>query len=354
MNDGKAFTLFSEIIGQDRAIGFLKGVISKGKVPHAYLFTGPSGVGKTTTAMALAQTLNCQNPSAGQGCSQCLTCRQIANGSFPDLTLLEPQGQNIKIQQIRELNRALSFKRVSGRYRICVLRGADTMTDEAANSFLKTLEEPFPGNIFVLNVMEPLNLLPTILSRCQRISFRPIPVDAIERWLREKKGLDQETSGLLARVSQGSLGMAVRMSEGDYLEKRRDYLFKLLQIPNISYEKLLEMALECAEEQKTRSADEFSIKERGMMDPLSVWKTWYRDLIVIKMDGLKDLLINFDFSHKLQDMRKNYSIKNLIESFMILDRAQRDLQRARNLDLIMENTLMSLKRLSNQKSLEDE
>lgn len=354
MNDGRDFTSFSGIIGQDHAIGFLKGVIDRGTVPHAYLFTGPSGVGKTTTAIAFAQALNCLNPSGGQSCNECLTCRQIANGNFPDLMLLDPQGQNIRIQQIRELHRAISFKPVNGQYRIGVLRDADTMTDEAANSFLKTLEEPFPRNIFVLNVTEPLNLLPTILSRCQRISFRPIPVDAIGSWLKEKKGLDKEMSWLLARVSQGSLGKAVRMSEGDYLEKRQDYLFKLIQVPSTSHEMLLEMALEFAEEQKKRSSNESPMEERGMADPLSVWKTWYRDLILIKVEGLTDRLINFDFSHMLQDVSKNCNIKNLIEGFMIIDRAQRDVQRARNLDLIMENTLMSLKRLFDQSSLKNE
>ena len=112
--------------------------------------------------MALAMALNCHEPVDFDGCGRCPPCRQILSGNFPDLLLIKPDGQKIKIEQIRDLNRKFSFAPVTDGYRICVISQAETMTIEAANSFLKTLEEPPPGNILVLNATEPLDLLPTI------------------------------------------------------------------------------------------------------------------------------------------------------------------------------------------------
>ena len=148
---------FSDIIGQEKAKGFFQRVLSEERIPHAYLFTGIAGIGKTSTAMALTMALNCREPSGIEACGDCPSCRQMTGGNFPDFVSIQPDGQNIKIEQIRELNRRLSFAPVSARYRVCVIQQAEAMTGEAANSFLKTLEEPPAGNILVLNAVEPLN-----------------------------------------------------------------------------------------------------------------------------------------------------------------------------------------------------
>ncbi len=148
-------------------------------IPHAYLFTGINGVGKSTTALALARAVNCTSDTTGDGCGRCITCRQLSSGNFPDIITIAPDGQNIKIEQIRELNRNLNYKPVSGKYRITIIDWAEMMTEEAANSFLKTLEEPPSGNIIVLKVVDPRDLLPTIVSRCQRVPFNPLDRDTI-------------------------------------------------------------------------------------------------------------------------------------------------------------------------------
>ena len=166
---------FSEILGQKTAKRFLKQVMASGKIPHAYLFTGIPGIGKTTTAMAFAMALNCREPVDFEGCGQCPSCRQFKGKNFPDFISILPEGQNIRIDQIKELNRKLGFAPVSGGYRVCVIHQADAMNDESANSFLKTLEEPPPGNILILRVTESLDLLPTIVSRCQQVPFQPLP-----------------------------------------------------------------------------------------------------------------------------------------------------------------------------------
>jgi len=339
---------FSQILGQERAKSFLAQVMAREKIPHAYLFTGIPGIGKTTTAVALTMALNCKEPVNGDACGHCVSCRQMKSGNFPDFLSIRPQGQNIKIDQIRDLNRKLRFAPVSGGYRVIVLDQAETMTAEAANSLLKTLEEPPPGNILVLKATEPLDLLPTIVSRCQRVPFQPLPVDDMVYWLVEQKGVDAEMAAVLARVSGGSLGRALKMCKGDFFDKRQEWLQRLIRLPGLSGEKALEMALECAQEDRKTGSKASETWETGLMDMLEVWETWYRDLLLVRVGGGKHLMINVDFSHKLKNIAGKLRVQNLINSILAVDQSQRDLRRMRNTKLVMEHAVLSLRRLVEQ------
>ncbi|MFH1292692.1 MAG: DNA polymerase III subunit delta' [Pseudomonadota bacterium] len=339
---------FSQILGQERAKSFLAQVMAREKIPHAYLFTGIPGIGKTTTAMALTMALNCQEPVNGDACGHCVSCRQMKSGNFPDFLSIRPEGKNIKIDQIRDLNRKLGFAPVSGRYRVIVLYQAETMTTEAANSLLKTLEEPPPGNILILKVTEPLDLLPTIVSRCQRVPFQPLPVDDMTYWLVKQKGVDAEMAAVLARISGGSLGHALKMCEGDFFDKRQEWLQRLIRLPGLSREQALEMALECAGEDKKTGFQTSETWEPGLMDMLAVWETWYRDLLLVRVGGGKHLMINVDFSHNLKNIAGKLKVPNLINSILAVDQSQRDLRRMRNTKLVMEHAVLSLRRLVEQ------
>jgi DNA polymerase-3 subunit delta' len=344
------FKTFSEIIGQERAIGFLKGVMGRGKIPHAYLFAGIAGIGKTTAALALTQAINCKEPVNQGACGQCQTCRQVRSGNFPDLVFIEPDRQNIKIEQIRGLNRTLSFKPISGRYRVSIIRQAEVMTDEAANSLLKTLEEPPQNNILILNVTEPLALFPTIVSRCQKVLFRPIPVRAIVDWLVDNQSLEEDKAHVLAKISEGSLGKAIRMCEVEFIKKREYLLSRLIQLPGLSSEEALEMALQHKRKHKERDSHEIGKGEWDLFDLLSIWKSWYRDLLLTKLHCPADFLINVDFSQKLKNISRHFKIDNLIDSFHMVDRSQRDLLQTRNVDIMMEHTVLTLKRLASQEN----
>jgi len=337
--------LFSQIVNQEKAKRFLKRVIAGQRIPHAYLFTGIPGVGKTTTALALASALNCRKPVEGEACGQCPSCKQIRSGTFPDFLLIKPDGQNIKISQIRELNRALSFAPVLGGYRVCVIHQAETMTEEAANSLLKILEEPPPSNILILKAAESLDLLPTIVSRCQRVSFQPLPFQDMTRWLLEERALDQDSAMVLARISGGSLGRAIKMCEGNFFEKRQDWLLKLMELPGISNERVVEMALELADKAKKKSSGTTEPWEADIPSALEIWESWYRDLLVLMTGGPTHLLINVDFSHKLKNFSSRIKIDWLMESLLAIEQAQRDLRRMRNTSLVLEHTLLCLKRL---------
>jgi DNA polymerase-3 subunit delta' len=328
---------FSRIIGQEGAVRFLKQAMVRQKMPHAYLFVGIPGIGKRTAALALCQALNCEQPVNEDGCGHCASCRKMISGNFPDLVMVEPQGQNIKIEQVRNLDRLFGFKPVEGRYRVSLIRQAETMTEEAANAFLKTLEEPPPGNILIMTVTEPLDLLPTILSRCRRVTFRPIPVTLIEAWLEEKEGMEKGKASLLARVAAGSLGKALEMGKNHFLEKRQDLLLDLNRLLAMSPEEAVGWASEYSGKGKKEK------REEAVALLLGVWKTWYRDLLLVKANCSEEALINLDLLRELKKVSGDSRIEELEESFHTLDLAEKDLLRFRNLDLLMENVVLQLK-----------
>jgi DNA polymerase III subunit delta' len=339
---------FSRIIGQERAKEFLKGVLAGGKLPHAYLFTGISGVGKSTAALSLAMILNCRTSPGVDSCGICPACRQIMGGNAPDFITIQPEGRSIKIEQIRELNRAIGFAPVSGRYRVFLIRQAETMTEEAANSFLKSLEEPPPGNLFILNATEPLDLLPTIVSRCQRVPFHPLSPQRITEALVQRMGLEEGKASVLAHLSEGSLGKATKMGQGDFFRKREAWLSVLWKMYALSGIEAMEAVLESVKEGKTGDPEETA--ESSTIDMLGVWKSWYRDLLVIKVEGSPRLLIHADLSRELKSFESRFTLDQLLESFSLIEKGQRDLRRMRNKLLVAGKTALVLRRLGHSEA----
>lgn len=328
---------FSQIVGQERAVRLVKQAITRAKMPHAYLFIGAPGVGRTTMALAMAQALNCDAPEDAEGCGRCKPCRQLLGGNHPDAAIVEPDGQSIKIEQVRDLERRFAYKPVAGRYRVTVVSPAEAMTEEASNAFLKTLEEPPPGNVLILNATDPSDLLPTIVSRCQKVVFRRIPASAIKQWLVDQKGVHPEKASVLARISEGSLGSALEMEESDFLEKRQEHLVSLNTLHRIPREEAVDWASRFV---KKRGKDN---RQEDMGTLLSLWKTWYRDLLLLKVKGPEELLINVDLSHELKIAAEAFRIESLTSSLLALDQAEKDLARFRNPELVLENTVLRLK-----------
>lgn len=337
---------FSDIIGQSRAIGLLRQAMKRDQMPHAYLFTGIRGVGKTSTARAMAMHLNCTAPIEEKGCGRCAPCRQILGGNHPDLLFIQPEGANIKIDQVRGLNRKLAFAPVSAPYRISVVRRAQAMTEEAANAFLKTLEEPPPGNILILQAVEPGDLLPTIVSRCQRIAFQPLDSREIAAWLTQHHQTDPEAAGVAAAICGGSLGMALKMVTGPFLEKRRNWLLQLIDMLSKPVDAVFTLAAECAAEDAKVRLENSGDNLPGLQDLLSVWESWYRDLLLARTGAPESLLINRDFSRQLKKIAERFKIVDLIDGIFRLDRARRDILKNRNTGLVLTHLIFGLRRIS--------
>ena len=202
---------FSDIVGQGPITQTLTQAVAHGRTAHAYLFCGPRGTGKTSTARVLAKSLNCtmRPPSVGDPCGACDNCRAIDNGSFIDLIEVDA-ASNRGIDEIRDLREKVRFAPTVGRNKVYIIDEAHALTNDAFNAFLKTLEEPPPHSVFVLATTEPERLPPTIVSRCQRFDFHRIAMqDMIDRLtgIAQEEGAEvsPEVLRLIGRASGGSL-----------------------------------------------------------------------------------------------------------------------------------------------------
>ncbi|MDW7774196.1 MAG: DNA polymerase III subunit delta' [Desulfobulbaceae bacterium] len=219
----------SEIQGQAKAVKLLGRALENGRLAHAYLFIGPDGVGKVTAAKAMTAVLFCRQGEIAAPCGSCPGCMQYASGNHPDFLHIVPQGAVIKIDQVRELKKALAFSPLESDYRIILLEDVHTMRREAANSLLKLLEEPPAGNILLLTADESEPLLPTITSRCQVIPFYPLSHElttAVIRRLNPELTIDQ--ASFIATLTDGCPGLAGSFETDELLQLRAKIIAMLL------------------------------------------------------------------------------------------------------------------------------
>lgn len=266
---------FTRILGQERVVNHLKQAWKRDKLHHAYLFCGPEGVGKTLTARELIKALNCDHPDSHGGCDGCPACSKIDRGIHPDFIAIRPEGVQIRIEQIRNLQQQIANGPAWGRSRLCLLDMASDLNEAAANAFLKTLEEPPPGTFFVLLVRDPGELLPTIVSRCVSVTFNPLPLKLVEEKLLVEKGVPQEEARALSLISGGSLGRAYRYLESDFRKKQETWFSRLEELPKADLGQLLSWA-------KSWTGSREEVQENMEMGAWCV-----RDLIWIRM-GLAD------------------------------------------------------------------
>jgi len=332
---------FREIRGQEMAIGFLKKAISNDKIATTYLFAGIKGIGKSSTALAFALSLNCGNPVDNDGCRECQSCRRMINGNHPDLLIIDLREKkgSIVIDQIRDINREISFPPALDGYRVIIIKSAEKMTVEAANAFLKTLEEPPSNNIFILNAVDTGQLLPTIISRCQKIYFRPINEREIEDFLIHNTDVEEARAKVAARLSEGSIGQAKIFAQDDFISDRIDWIKMLHNVITSPFVSLFDIA--------QKLINKGSPKDNRMNLMLRVWRSLYRDMLLIKYGGLQDFIINLDLKEQLEISSSAFTIDGLLQSISIIVRAERDLMANLNVLFLMERSLFALKRAVN-------
>jgi len=206
---------FDDLVGQEPIIRTLKNALKSGNLTHAYLFTGPRGTGKTSTARLLAKTVNCSNPKDGEPCNECLQCREITAGNSFNVIEIDA-ASNRGIDNIRDLREKVMMPPSTGKYKVYVLDEAHMLTTEAFNALLKTLEEPPPYAIFVMATTDVHKMLPTVLSRCQRFDFKRISTrQIVERLLyvseQEHIKLERAAAELIARTAAGGMRDALSL-----------------------------------------------------------------------------------------------------------------------------------------------
>lgn len=329
---------FKEIWGQEKGINVLKNALRSKRLAHAYLFLGPDGVGKRLTAFNLAKTLNCFTPPHAEDCcDQCVSCQKFNADIHPDLILIEPAGEVIKIGQLRDLQARLRFRPWEGKARICLLEAAESMNDEAANAFLKTLEEPPADTYFFLITSRPHMLLPTILSRCQWVKFQSLTKEVIARILIEKHSFPQDKAIFLATLGEGSVGRALNFSQRLEFAKRLEWLKMLATLPNKSFK---EISVFCEE----------MARHEQINDLLELWKIWVRDLAVSKVEtertkNTKLALINHDLQEQIAGETQKYSWCDLNFIFERLIQGQKMIEQKVNPQLVLENLMLRLQKV---------
>jgi DNA polymerase-3 subunit gamma/tau len=207
--------IFDDVLGQDHVVRTLKNAITERRLAHAYLFVGPRGTGKTSTARILAKALNCVHGPTVTPCGVCDSCREISQGISLDVLEIDGASNN-SVDQVRELRDNVRFAPVRGKYKIYIIDEVHMLTSQAFNALLKTLEEPPAHVIFVFATTEPNKVLPTILSRCQRFDLRRIPTQVIARQLesiakQEGVSLSIGAAEAIAIASEGGLRDAESM-----------------------------------------------------------------------------------------------------------------------------------------------
>jgi len=281
------------MIGHEWAVNLLADHVTLGRERHAYLFTGPSGIGRRTLALRFAQSLNCEkSPIPGQPCRTCSTCRRIDQMQHPDLAMVmaEHEGERLKIDQARELQHTLSLAPYEARYRVALILRFEEAQSSFANAMLKTLEEPPEHVVVILTANNAENLLPTIVSRCEVLRLRSLSMDETARGLQAIKGVPKDISERLAHISDGRPGYAIRLFEQPRLfEQRQSWLDELIQL------------LAASRRERFAFVKGFVDDKEGLRDVLQVWLTFWRDVLIYS-SGIGGSITNLDYTIQIQKL----------------------------------------------------
>jgi len=315
-----------DIHGHRRLLELLAGAIGRRSLPPALLFDGPAGVGKRTTAMAVAQAVNCVRPvpfrGAAQGgldaCGACPSCRRIARGSHPDVVLVEPEESgSIKIGTIREeVLQKTGYRPFEGRSRVFVVDEADALVFEAQDALLKTLEEPPAGSIFILVTSQAETLLPTVRSRVYRLRFGRLSEEEVVRVLREQHGVAEAEARVAAALSDGSVGRALAAQGGALAEARESAAGLLKSVASNRPAQRAEGAKILLAGPRSSTADRATLADR-----LRAAASMVRDLGILSSRAEDAWLANGDIREQLESLGPAFAAGRVLRAFASIDRA---------------------------------
>ncbi|HXK29385.1 MAG TPA: DNA polymerase III subunit delta' [Candidatus Binatia bacterium] len=322
---------FAEIIGHQRPLEILRLALGNGRLHHAYLFVGPEGSGKRTVALALAKAIHCRE-TKNDFCDRCPDCARIHAGNHPDVRLVQTleDKKEISIKQVREIEKELNFRSFSGKRKIAIIDPATLLNTSSQNALLKTLEEPPQNSLIVLIAPNAGALLPTLRSRCLRVSFGPLARDEVARYLMSKEGINQDDAHLRAALSMGSLGAARKFDKEEVLEKRRTWAALLLSLSAGDYRGAIEAAEAIA-----------SDKEESLHF-LEWAETWYRDLLVHAATENSEEMVNVDMLTEIESQSAKGNFEQMLASFAQTARAAGRIQRNLNRRMVIERFLFGV------------
>ncbi len=299
-----------QVVERSRAVPLLKSSLERGRLPNAYLLVGPAHVGKMTLAVTLAQALNCE--AAAPPCGECNTCRKIVLGKHADVQVIglaSGNGKDVKtktdigIDQVRAIQHDANLPPFEGKFKVFIIDGAETLSTEAANCLLKTLEEPAERVMYVLLTTNERLLPITVVSRCQKLELLPIAPENMDKVLQERWQIEANKSKLLSRISHGCLGRAVTTAQDNgILEERKTKLDNIKAVLTGGLTERFSYA--------DQLANRFAQNRRSVQDELELWVDWWRDLMLVKT-GSQDKITNIDYEKEINRMAEGYTLSEI-------------------------------------------
>ena len=298
---------FKDVVGNERIKRILKLALERNRVPNSLLFCGPEGVGKKAMALTLAKTLNCLNLTT-DSCDECPSCEAIDRGVHPDVMVIAAEKQEIKIDQTRFLKQMAYLRPMTGKKRVFIVVDASEMSDPAANSLLKVLEEPPPYSHLILVTASPFLLFPTILSRCQTLAFSAIGREEIEKILLERN-FGTEQARILALLVDGNLDWALDLEweEVQSLKEESWALFEAL----------------ASSDRSALFLERFGTLAKAVQEEfgrtLEIFSSFVRDILLLRLGGDPQFLLNPDFEPRLREAVAAWTVGRVLGVLEELD-----------------------------------
>ncbi len=300
-----------DIFGHEWAVAALKAHVANNSYRHAYLFTGPQGIGRRTLALRFAQALNCPQPiSPGEPCRTCRTCLQTENMQHPDLAVLQAErsGGILKVDQVRELQRSLSLAPYQAQHRIAILLRFEEANPNASNALLKTLEEPPRHVVLILTAESGEGLLPTIVSRCELLRLRPLKLETVQHGLQSQWQVPEEQARLLAHLSSGRIGYALSLyQQAELMQLRKDILDDHSSL------------LSSSRVERFAYVEDLAKDKERLHQALEIWQSLWRD-VFLRASGSAAPLANLDRIEEIDNLSKRFKPEHASQMVALLQR----------------------------------
>lgn len=324
---------FDEIVGHEEIVDHLQNAIKNGKVSHAYIMDGEKGIGKKLIANTFAKTLQCEK-GAITPCDDCTSCRTFDSLNNPDVIYVEQTKKTgIGVDDIREqINQDINIKPYAYPYKIYIVDNADTMTEQAQNALLKTIEEP-PAYVVILLLSNNINkFLITILSRCVVLKLRPIKPDKVKDHIMKTLDISDYRAELITSFAQGIIGKAKELASSSEFFDMRESMINIVDciIKGDDYE-ILEVS------------NKFDDYKDTIQDFLDLFMTWFRDLLIIKKINDESYIINRDKLRTLLKQSQVLSYNKISAMIENINEAKNLLKQNANFRLVIEMMILQIK-----------